>query len=176
MGIVGRTGAGKSSMTLSLFRLIEAAGGSIIIDDVNIGNLGLHDVRQRLTIIPQDPVLFSGSIRFNLDPAESYADDEVWEALEMAHLKDFIVSLNDGLYFECGEDGDNLRSEINKCTYMCYDLCIPTNPDICTRKRALSSSVLVNVNWFVWRVHFFAKARSLFWMKQHHRLTWKRIN
>ena len=141
VGIVGRTGAGKSSMTLSLFRLIEAAGGSIIIDDVNIGNLGLHDVRQRLTIIPQDPVLFSGSIRFNLDPAESYADDEVWEALEMAHLKDFIVSLNDGLFFECGEDGDNLRSEINKCTYMCYDLCIPTNTDTCTRKSFVFFSV-----------------------------------
>ena len=98
-------------MTLSLFRLIEASGGSIVIDDVNIGSVGLHDVRQRLTIIPQDPVLFSGSIRFNLDPAESYADDEVWHALELAHLKDFILTLDDGLFFECGEDGDNLRWE-----------------------------------------------------------------
>ena len=63
IGIVGRTGAGKSSMTLGLFRIVEAAGGSIEIDGQNISKLGLHDVRGRLTIIPQDPVLFSGTLR-----------------------------------------------------------------------------------------------------------------
>ena len=72
IGIVGRTGAGKSSLTLALFRIVEAAGGSIIIDGQNIGFLGLGKLRSRLTIIPQDPVLFSGSMRMNLDPFNQY--------------------------------------------------------------------------------------------------------
>ena len=72
IGIVGRTGAGKSSLTLALFRIIEAAEGSIFIDGENIGLLGLGKLRSRLTIIPQDPVLFSGSMRMNLDPFNQY--------------------------------------------------------------------------------------------------------
>lgn len=109
VGIVGRTGAGKSSLTLGLFRyansntfstnhttftverrIIEAAGGNITIDGKKISELGLHDVRSRLTIIPQDAVLFSGSLRMNLDPFQTHTDDDIWKALEMAHLKEFI--------------------------------------------------------------------------------------
>ena len=90
VGIVGRTGAGKSSMTLALFRIIEPADGKIYIDNVDITGLGLHTLRSRLTIIPQDPVLFSGSLRMNLDPFGIHSDDQIWRALEHAHLKHFV--------------------------------------------------------------------------------------
>ena len=93
MGIVGRTGAGKSSLTLGLFRIIEAAGGSIIIDDHNIALFGLQDLRSRITIIPQDPVLFADTLRANLDPFDKYTDNEVWKCLETATLKDYVISL-----------------------------------------------------------------------------------
>lgn len=102
IGIVGRTGAGKSSMTLSLFRIIEAAGGKIVIDGINIADIGLHSLRSRLTIIPQDPVLFSGSLRMNIDPFDSYSDDEIWIALEHAHLKAFVKTLPEGLTYKVG--------------------------------------------------------------------------
>uniref|UniRef100_A0A665WKS8 Multidrug resistance-associated protein 1 n=1 Tax=Echeneis naucrates TaxID=173247 RepID=A0A665WKS8_ECHNA len=108
VGIVGRTGAGKSSLTLGLFRIIEGAEGHIFIDGVDIAQLGLHDLRSRITIIPQDPVLFSGSLRMNLDPFDNYDDDDVWRALELSHLKTFVSGLPDGLSHECSEGGENL--------------------------------------------------------------------
>ncbi|KRJ97660.1 multidrug resistance-associated protein 1 isoform X5 [Drosophila yakuba] len=108
VGIVGRTGAGKSSLTLALFRIIEAAGGRISIDGVDIASMGLHMLRSRLTIIPQDPVLFSGSLRINLDPFEIKTDDEIWKALELSHLKSFVKSLAAGLNHEISEGGENL--------------------------------------------------------------------
>ena len=125
---MGRTGAGKSSLALALFRIIESAGGSIIVDGVNISDYGLDDLRSRLTIIPQvnhsgpswkgdhqlwglclqDPVLFSGSLRLNLDPFERYEDQELWKALESAHLKDFVSGLQQGLQHSITEGGENL--------------------------------------------------------------------
>ncbi|XP_048239475.1 multidrug resistance-associated protein 1-like [Haliotis rufescens] len=108
VGIVGRTGAGKSSLTLSLFRLIEAAVGEINIDGVDVSALGLHDLRSKLTILPQDPVLFAGSLRGNVDPFNQYSDNQIWRALEQAHLKTFVESLPNGLEHECSEGGGNM--------------------------------------------------------------------
>ncbi|XP_061509603.1 multidrug resistance-associated protein 1 isoform X1 [Anopheles gambiae] len=108
VGIVGRTGAGKSSLTLALFRIIESAGGSIVIDGQDISQLGLHALRSRLTIIPQDPVLFSGTLRINLDPFNAQSDDDIWKALEHAHLKTFVKGLTAGINHEVTEGGENL--------------------------------------------------------------------
>ncbi|KNC48738.1 ABC transporter C family member 1 [Thecamonas trahens ATCC 50062] len=107
VGVVGRTGAGKSSLILCIFRLVELSEGNIIIDDMNISRMGLDDLRRSIAIIPQNPVLFSGTIRTNLDPFNNHSDEELWEALERAHLDATIRATPEGLAAPVSENGEN---------------------------------------------------------------------
>ncbi|CAH8589859.1 unnamed protein product [Dicrocoelium dendriticum] len=132
IGIVGRTGAGKSSLASSLFRLVEPTilpedyenlpasltnCGPIMVDGIDLCRLGLHEIRSRFSILPQEPVLFSGSLRFNLDPFGDRTDDELWSALDAAHLRDWLQLEGLTLEFDCGEAGCNLSA--GQCQLIC---------------------------------------------------------
>ncbi|KAM8974245.1 ATP-binding cassette sub-family C member 9 isoform 2-T2 [Pelodytes ibericus] len=107
VGICGRTGSGKSSLSLAFFRMVDIFDGKITIDGIDISKLPLHTLRSRLSIILQDPVLFSGSIRLNLDPECKCTDDRLWEALEIAQLKNLVKALPGGLDAMVTEGGEN---------------------------------------------------------------------
>ncbi|XP_071805798.1 ATP-binding cassette sub-family C member 9-like [Asterias amurensis] len=107
VGICGRTGSGKSTLTLALLRVIDIFEGQVLIDDVDIKSVPLTSLRSKLSIIPQDPVLFTGSVRKNLDPMMQQSDDDLWKSLEIAQLKEVVSQLEGGLDASVTEGGEN---------------------------------------------------------------------
>jgi len=108
VGLVGRTGCGKSTLMMAVFRIIEPSGGTVLIDGVDVSKIGLFDLRSKLALVPQDPVVFSGSVRSNLDPFGAVRDEQaVWEALDRVHLSAVVRAMG-GLDATISEGGGNL--------------------------------------------------------------------
>lgn len=127
IGVVGRTGAGKSSLTLALFRIIEASEGNIFIDELNTSTIGLLDLRRRIAIIPQDAALFEGTIRDNLDPGHVHDDSELWDVLDHARLKEHVASMRGGLEAQIQEGGSNLSQGQRQLVSIARALLTPSN-------------------------------------------------
>lgn len=110
IGIVGRTGSGKSTIFVALFRFENLRQGQIFIDGIDVATVPLQRLRSALTIIPQDPVMFSASLRFNLDPFNEHSDQELWDVLDTVKMKDSVSALKDKLQQEVTEGGSNFSA------------------------------------------------------------------
>lgn len=110
IGVVGRTGAGKSTICLALSRIVEIFEGQIFIDGVDIGQIKLEDLRSRITVIPQDPTMFTGTLRFNLDPEGKRSDEDILDLLNKAQLQNLIDNDPAGIDQEISENGSDLSS------------------------------------------------------------------
>ncbi|KAK5109510.1 hypothetical protein LTR62_006962 [Meristemomyces frigidus] len=127
IGVVGRTGAGKSSLTLALFRIIEPSSGDMTIDDVSTSSMGLLDLRRRLAIIPQDAALFEGTVKDNLDPGHVHDDTELWSVLDHARLRDHVASMPGQLDAKVQEGGSNLSQGQRQLISLARALLTPSN-------------------------------------------------
>ncbi|KAI8830971.1 P-loop containing nucleoside triphosphate hydrolase protein [Chytridium lagenaria] len=137
VAIVGRTGSGKSTLLAALFRLVEAESGGIWIDGVNIVDVGVGTLRGRMQIIPQEPVMFAGPLRENVDPTGMFDDATVWDALDRVGLKSFVVGKEQGLEFMVDENGGNLSMGQRQLIMLARAMCF--NPKILVMDEASSS-------------------------------------
>jgi ABC-type transport system involved in Fe-S cluster assembly fused permease/ATPase subunit len=147
---------------VALFRIESLSSGRILIDDIDISTMPLCALRSKLCIIPQDPVMFSASVRFNLDPFDEFSDAEVWEVLNSVNMLDHVQSLPNKLQEQVAEGGDNFSAGQRQVSVN-YVIHTENTFNVCCCYHQLSLSAL--------RELFFASQRSWYWMKPLHPLT-----